>query len=96
MEEKTNIIKDLSVEEREEIFVDIARSLEDTAREALVEGDAQFAELSINMAEAIRVSADELARDDPENAECVLLRATAMISQFEAVHPYRMVSMAVH
>ncbi|ANM14778.1 hypothetical protein B5K08_28950 [Rhizobium leguminosarum bv. trifolii] len=96
MEEKTNIIKDLSVEEREEIFVDIARTLEDTAREALVEGDAQFAELSINMAEAIRVSADELARDDPENAERVLLRATAMISQFEAVHPYRMVSMAVH
>ncbi|MBX5166250.1 MULTISPECIES: hypothetical protein [unclassified Rhizobium] len=96
MEEKTNIIKDLSIEEREEIFVDIARTLEDTAREALVEGDAQFAELSINMAEAIRVNADELARDDPENAERVLLQATAMISQFEAVHPYRMVSMAVH
>ncbi|MBX5181753.1 hypothetical protein HJB88_03710 [Rhizobium sp. NZLR5] len=96
MEEKTNIIKDLSIEEREEIFVDIARTLKDTAREALVEGDAQFAELSINMAEAIRVNADELARDDPENAERVLLQATAMISQFEAVHPYRMVSMAVH
>jgi hypothetical protein len=96
MEEKTNIIKDLTIEEREEIFVDIARTLEDTAREALVEGDAQFAELSINMAEAIRVNADELARDDPENAERVLLQATAMISQFEAVHPYRMVSMAVH
>jgi hypothetical protein len=96
MEEKTNIIKDLSIEEREEIFVDIARTLEDTAREALVEGDAQFAELSINIAEAIRVNADELARDDPENAERVLLQATAMISQFEAVHPYRMVSMAVH
>ncbi|MBP2448136.1 hypothetical protein [Rhizobium leguminosarum] len=96
MEEKTNIIKDLSIEEREEVFVDIARTLEDTAREALVEGDAQFAEISINMAEAIRVNADELARDDPENAERVLLQATAMISQFEAVHPYRMVSMAVH
>ncbi|MBX5168641.1 hypothetical protein HJB84_02005 [Rhizobium sp. NZLR1b] len=96
MEEKTTIIKDLSIEEREEIFVDIARTLEDTAREALVEGDTQFAELSNNMAEAIRFNADELARDDPDNAERVLLQATAMVSQFEAVHPYRMMSMAVH
>ncbi|MBB4216459.1 Tfp pilus assembly protein PilV [Rhizobium sp. BK212] len=69
MEEKTNIIRDLSIEEREEIFVDIARTLEDKAREALVEGNMQFAALSNNMAEAIRVNADELARDDPHNAE---------------------------
>ncbi|EJC72484.1 hypothetical protein Rleg10DRAFT_0900 [Rhizobium leguminosarum bv. trifolii WSM2012] len=96
MEEMTHMIKDLSIEEREEIFADIARTLEDTAREPLVEGNMQFAEISNNMAEAIRVNADELARDDPENAERVLLQATAMISQFEAVHPYRMVSMAVH
>ncbi|ACS59254.1 MULTISPECIES: hypothetical protein [Rhizobium] len=96
MEEKTNIIKDLSIEEREEILVDIARTLEDTAREAFVEGNTHFAALSNNMAEAIRVNADELARDDPENAELVLQQAAAMISQFEAVHPYRMVSMAVH
>ncbi|MBY2933627.1 hypothetical protein [Rhizobium leguminosarum] len=96
MEEKTSIIKDLSIEEREEILVDIARTLEDTAREAFVEGNTHFAALSNNMAEAIRVNADELARDDPENAELVLQQAAAMISQFEAVHPYRMVSMAVH
>ncbi|EJC83505.1 hypothetical protein Rleg4DRAFT_6749 [Rhizobium leguminosarum bv. trifolii WSM2297] len=96
MEEMTSIIKDLSIEEREEIFVDIARTLEDTAREALVEGDMHFAELSNNLAEALRFNADELARDDLENAERVLLQATAMVSQFEAVHPYRMMSMAVH
>lgn len=96
MEEKTNIIKDLSIEEREEVFVDIARTLEDTAREALVEGNSHFAAVSTNMAEAIRINADELARDDPENAELVLQQATAMILQFEAVHPYRMLSMAVH
>ncbi|MGR9208059.1 hypothetical protein ACU8MG_28170 (plasmid) [Rhizobium leguminosarum] len=96
MEEKTNIITDLSIEEREEILVDIARTLEDTAREAYVEGNTHFATLSNNMAEAIRVNADELARDDPENAELLFQQATAMISQFEAVHPYRMVSMAVH
>lgn len=96
MEEKTNTIKDLSIEEREEVFVDIARTLEDTAREALVEGNSHFAAVSTNMAEAIRINADELARDDPENAELVLQQATDMILQFEAVHPYRMVSMAVH
>ncbi|PDT13933.1 hypothetical protein CO670_25780 [Rhizobium sp. J15] len=96
MEEKTNTIKDLSIEEREEVFVDIARTLEDTAREALVEGNSHFAAVSTNMAEAIRINADELARYDPENAELVLQQATEMILQFEAVHPYRMVSMAVH
>ncbi|QKK32942.1 hypothetical protein FE844_025280 (plasmid) [Rhizobium indicum] len=96
MEEKSNLIKDLSIEEREEIFVDIARTLEDTAREAFVEGNTHFAAISNNMAEAIRGNADELARDDLENAELVFQQATAMISQFEAMHPYRMMSMAVH
>ena len=32
MEEKIKIIKDLSIEEREEVFADIARVLEGTAR----------------------------------------------------------------
>lgn len=96
MKEKINIINDLSIEEREQIFVDIARVLEGTAREAFVEGNRHFAALSSNMAEAIRINADELARDDPENAERVLQQATAMISQFKAMHPYRMVSSSIH
>ena len=96
MKEKSEIIKDLSIEEREEVFVDIARTLEGTAREAFVEGNQQFAALSANMAEAIRVNADELARDDSENAARVLQQATAMISQFKAVHPYQMISHSVH
>ncbi|MBB3659830.1 hypothetical protein FHX15_005098 [Rhizobium sp. BK650] len=33
MEEKIKTIKDLSIEEREEVFVDIARVLEGTAHE---------------------------------------------------------------
>jgi hypothetical protein len=37
---------------------------EGTARQAFVEGDRRFAVLSANMAEAIRINADELARDD--------------------------------
>ncbi|MGK6314317.1 hypothetical protein [Neorhizobium sp. DT-125] len=96
MEEQIDSIKDLSIEEREEVFVDIARILEGTAREAFVEGNRHFAALSANMAEAIRINADELARDDPRNAERVLQQASAMISQFKAVHPYPLVSMAVH
>ncbi|MDL2408140.1 hypothetical protein PY650_21310 [Rhizobium calliandrae] len=96
MEEKIKIIKDLSIEEREEVFADIARVLEGTAREAFVEGNRHFAALSANMAQAIRVNADELARDEMANAEQVLLQATAMISQFNAAHPYRMMSHAIH
>ncbi len=96
MEEKIKIIKDLSIEEREEVFFDIARVLEGTSREAFVEGNRHFAALSANMAQAIRVNADELARDEMANAEQVLLQATTMISQFNAAHPYRMMSHAIH
>jgi len=96
MEEKINVIKNLSIEEREEALVDIARLLEGTAREAFIEGNRHFAALSNNMAEAIRINADELARDNPQNVERVLQQATAMISQFNAVHPYRMVSCSLH
>lgn len=96
MEEKIQMMKDLSIEEREEVFADIARVLEGTAHEAYVEGNRHFAALSANMAQAIRVNADELARDDVQNAERVLLQASTMISQFNAVHPYRIVSKAVH
>ncbi|MBB3644449.1 hypothetical protein FHX14_000608 [Rhizobium sp. BK619] len=96
MEEKIKIIKDLSIEEREEVFADVARVLEGTAHEAHSEGNRHFAALSANMAHAIRINADELARDDMENAERVLLQAKTIISQFNAVHPYRMVSKAMH
>jgi hypothetical protein len=96
MEEKINIGNDLSIEEREEVFVDVARVLERTAREAFVEGNKHFAALSANMAQALRINADELSRDDAQNAERVLQQATAMIAQFKAVHPYPLVSMAVH
>lgn len=96
MEEKITIIKDLSIEEREEAFVDIARILEDAAREAFVEGNRSFAAISTNMAEAIRVNADELARDNPQNTERVLHQAVAMIAQFKAMHPYPMVSCSIH
>jgi|APAra7269096714_1048519.scaffolds.fasta_scaffold05328_8 hypothetical protein len=96
MEEKIKIIRDLSIEEREEVFVDIARILEGTAQEALVHGDRRFAALSANMAEAMRINADELARDDPQQAERVLQQATTMISRFNSVHPHRMTSHAIH
>lgn len=96
MENNVKTIYDLSVEEREEILVDIAGLLEDNAQEALIEGNKQFATLSSNMAEAIRINADELARDHLENTERVLIEAAAMIEQFNAAHPYKMVSHAIH
>lgn len=89
-------IRDLSVDEREEVFANIAEVLEDTAREALAEGNQQFATLSSNMAEAIRINADELARENLDAAEHVLQQANQMISHFNAAHPYRMISTAIH
>lgn len=76
--------------------MDIARALEHTARDAFIEGHRHFATMSTSMAEAIRINADELARDDLTNAERVLQQATAMIAQFKAIHPYPLASMAIH
>ncbi len=96
MEQITDHIAMMSIEEREEVFVNLARTLEWNAREAYVEGDEQFAVLSKNMADAIRINADELARQDPEHSGRAMAEATAIISQFNATHPYRMVSAAIH
>jgi hypothetical protein len=79
MEEQIRNIGDLSIEEREEVFVDVATALKGAAREAFVEGNSHFAALSANMAQAIHVNADELARDDVRNAERVLQQAAAII-----------------
>lgn len=96
MEDRTKSIEALSAEEREEILIDVARTLEGAAREALVEGDQKFAEFSRNMAEAIRINADELAHEDPENADKVFQQASEVISHFKVTHPYRLISTAVH
>lgn len=96
MNDNARKIENLSVEEREEILVDVAMLLEGAARDALFVGNQNFAALSTNMAEAIRVHADELARDDAGNAERVLQQANAMISQFKSAHPHRVLSYAMH
>lgn len=96
MEENINIIKSASIPEREEIIVDFARWLETASQEAVVYGEGRFAILSANMAEAIRINADELARDRPEVAERVLQQVFAMISQFKAAYPHRVISRSVH
>ena len=66
MEETIKIIKDASIAEREEIIVDFARWLETASQDALVYGEGRFAVMSANMAEAIRINADELARNTSE------------------------------
>ncbi len=96
MEENIKNIKDASIAEKEEIIVDFARWLETASQEALVYGEGRFAVMSANMAEAIRINADELARNTPETTERVLLQACAMISQFKAAYPHRVLSRAVH
>ncbi len=64
MEENINIIKSVGIDQREEIIVDFARWLETASQEALVYGEDRFAMMSASMAEAMRVNADELARDN--------------------------------
>lgn len=96
MEENINTIKSVSASEREEIIVDFARWLEVAAQEALIFGEGRFAMMSASMAEAMRVNADELARDNPDKAERLLQQASAMMAQFKSAYPYRVVSRAVH
>ncbi|MEF3131034.1 hypothetical protein OS035_06105 [Rhizobium sp. 268] len=96
MEENIKFIKDASIAEKEEIIVDFARWLETASQEALVHGEGRFAVMSANMAQAIRVNADELARDTPETTERVLQQASAMISKFKAAYPHRVLSRSVH
>jgi hypothetical protein len=96
MEENIRIIKSASIPEREEIITDFARWLETTSQDALVYGEGRFAVMSANMAQAIRINADELARDNPETTERVLQQACAMISQFKAAYLHRVLSRSVH
>ena len=96
MEQNIEIMRNASVPEREEIIIDFARWLETTAQEALVYGEGRFALTSANLARAIRVNADDLARDTPETAARLLQQACAMISQFKATYPYRVLSRSIH
>ena len=89
-------MQSMTVEEREEAFTDVARLLDSTAFEAMIEGNRKFAIFSKNMAEAIRLNADELAREDARHAQRVMQQATDLIRHFETVHPYRMRSHSVH
>jgi len=89
-------IAEMSVEEREQFFVSVGRRLNAAALESMVEGNRKFGMFSKNMAEAILLKADELARDDVRHAENVLKQANELIRQFGASHPYRMQSYAIH
>jgi hypothetical protein len=77
------VISGLNVEEREEVFLDIAKDLERTAMEALFEGNLKIAQFFKNVAEAMFVKADEFAREDVQAAHHVLSQATNLHRQFE-------------
>ncbi|OCJ02314.1 hypothetical protein A6U86_32375 [Rhizobium sp. AC27/96] len=96
MEENIKIIRSVSIPEREEIITDFARWLETASQDALVYGEGPFALMSANMANAMRTNADELARNNPETTERVLQQACAMISQFKAAYPHRVLSRSLH
>ena len=96
MEENINSIRSASIPEREEIIVDFARWLETASQDALVYGEGRFAVMSANVAQAIRLNADELARDHPETTERVLHQACAMLAQFKTAYPHRVLSRSVH
>ena len=96
MEENINSIRSASIPEREEIIVNFARWLETASQDALVYGEGRFAVMSANVAQAIRLNADELARDNPETTERVLHQACAMLAQFKTAYPHRVVSRSVH
>lgn len=74
----------------------MAHSLEDTAREAMIEGNQHYAMLSRTMAEAIFNSADELARDNTATAAEMAEKATIIISNFNTAYPYRIISYALN
>jgi len=95
MQSSSNL-SEMSVEEREQLFVSVGRLLNAAARESMVEGNRKFGIFSKNMAEAVLLNADELARDDVRHAENVLDQANELIRQFGANHPYRMQSCSVH
>jgi hypothetical protein len=76
--------------------VDFARWLETASQEALANGEGRFAMMSASMAEAMRVNADELARNNPEKTERVLQQASPMMAQFKAAYPHRVISRSVH
>jgi len=96
MKDNISIIKSVGIDEREEIILDFARWLETASKEALVHREGRFAMVSARMAEAMRVNCDELARDIPEKTERVLQQASAMMAQFKAAYPHRVISHSVH
>lgn len=93
MSTPTTAIETLSVHEREDLLVGLAIALEGVAKEALVEGNKHFAAVSQGMADAIRVNADDWAREDVENAGFAAQQASEMLSRFRVEHPHRVVDL---
>jgi hypothetical protein len=89
-------INEMTIDERQEILAAVVDSLEESSKEASLEGQGSFAENSRNLALAIKGSADELATDEVEAANVLLQRAMTMISQFRLRHPYPAQSFAIH
>ncbi len=89
-------IEILSVEEREDLLIGLAVALEGVAGEASVEGNKHLAAVSQGIADAIRVNADDWARDDLANAGFAVVQASEMLSRFRVDHPHQIVTYALN
>ncbi|KQV70232.1 hypothetical protein [Rhizobium sp. Root1220] len=94
--EGSKTIAQMSVRERRDILDAVAETLEVSAREALVEGNRNFAANSQNLAVIIRGSADELASANLRAAEILLQQAMTLIEQFRLRDPSRPESVTLH
>ncbi|MDL2409123.1 hypothetical protein PY650_26500 [Rhizobium calliandrae] len=89
-------IDEMTIEERQEILSAVVDTLEETSKEASLEGQGTYAENSRNLALAISGSVDDLATDEIEAANILLQQAMTLISQFRLRHPYPATSLAIH
>ncbi|AYG62656.1 hypothetical protein QD460_20295 [Rhizobium jaguaris] len=89
-------INEMTIEERQEILSAVVDTLEETSKEASLEGQGTYAENSRNLALAISGSADDLATDELDAANILLQQAMTMISQFRLRHPYPAASLSIH
>jgi hypothetical protein len=89
-------IDEMTIDERQEILSAVVDTLEESSKEASLEGQGIYAENSRNLALTIKGSADELATDEIEAANVLLQQAMTLISQFRLRHPYPAQSLSIH
>jgi hypothetical protein len=89
-------IDEMTIDERYEILAAVAGSLDESAREAAMEGHNAYAENSRSLAATINGSVEELASEELHAANVLLQQAMSMLSAFRNAHPHRAQSLSIH